>query len=403
MIKLLNFWIKNLYVDKISMQYYFKLKEIYDNITILIDNPYLANNPKIIEMELVRKFIEDKILYSPGNSDKLNKPISIYKNKQRFFSSMHCKNKPILPIRHSLYFDILEWSEVEIARQLSLISHFIIDHIHISEFYFARWTSGEKFTNSPHIMQCIDRFNKLSLWIIEEILSYDKSSLRSKVIEKFILVAHECYLIYNFNDCFNIITALVNPLIKCLRKSWNKIFKPEVIKIFTSLQIVCNVSKNFSSFREEMKKIDDKPCVPYLGMYLNSFAFLEEGPKYIKDKLINMEKIKKFGKIYTEFSRNKKYKYEFKPVFMLSFLTELHPISEDSLIELAKKIEPKFKLFHSKHNKKRLTSTDKKSFEMSKLFSKISIESINQNATQFDTISNKINLKDAIKKFIENK
>ena len=77
MIKLLNFWIKNLYVDKISMQYYFKLKEIYDNITILIDNPYLANNPKIIEMELVRKFIEDKILYSPGNSDKLNKPISI--------------------------------------------------------------------------------------------------------------------------------------------------------------------------------------------------------------------------------------------------------------------------------------------------------------------------------------
>ena len=40
---------------------------------------------------------------------------------------------------------------------------------------------------------------------------------------------------------------------------------------------------------------------------------------------------------------------------------------------------------------------------MSKLFSKISIESINQNATQFDTISNKINLKDAIKKFIENK
>ena len=67
-------------------------------------------------------------------------------------------------------------------------------------------------------MQCIDRFNKLSLWIIEEILSYDKSSLRSKVIEKFILVAHECFLIYNFNDCFNIITALVNPLIKCLRK-----------------------------------------------------------------------------------------------------------------------------------------------------------------------------------------
>ena len=402
-IKLLNSWIINEYADHISIQHYIKLKELYTYISFHIDSKFLAKNHNIVEMDKVNKFLKDKILFSPGDANKLNKASSLYKHKRQFVVTFKEKHEPILPKRHTFYFDILEWSEIEIARQLSLISHYLFSKIRISELFFSRFTKGDKFTNSPHIMKCIDRFNKLSLWIIEEVISYDRSSIRAKALEKFILVANECLNMNNFEDCFNIVSTLNSFLIKRLNKSWKKIKEFEVMNIFFKLNNLCSVGNNFSLFRSEIQKVVNKPCIPYLGMYLKYLSFLEEGPKYFKDNLVNVSKIKKFGIIYNEFSRNNKYIYDFKPVFMLSFLAETHPETEDNLFELSNKVEPKFKLSHTKFNKKRITSTDKKSLEMTKTFHKIVIESKNQNNTLFDTMTNKTNLKDTIKNYIGKK
>ena len=159
-IKLLNIWIINEYSDHISKEHLKHLKEVYINILKLIGSPLEKGICE--QVEGVKKYLNDKILYSEGVYNKLNKPISIYRNNRKYTIFCSEKFEPILPPSHNLYFDILEWSEVEIARQLTLISSFLINKIKVSEFFFARWTKGEKFTNSPHIMKCIDRFNKLT-------------------------------------------------------------------------------------------------------------------------------------------------------------------------------------------------------------------------------------------------
>ena len=402
-IKLLNNWIKNEYTEKLSKEHFIKINEIYSNFSKIYITELSSMNKFILKIENVKKYLEVKIHHSPEYYNKFNRPIAIYLQNRQLLVSNGKKEEPILPSKHTLYFDILQWSEIEIARQLSLISNFLFCKIRISELFLSRWTKGEKFTNSPHIMKCIDRFNKLSLWITEEVLSYDRSSLRALVLEKFILVANECLKMNNFNDCFLIITALNSFMIKRLNKSWKKIKSFEVMKIYFNLMKLCSFKNNLSLLRLETKKVLNKPCVPYLGIYLNLLAFLEEGPKYFKDNLINLDKIKKFGLIYTEFSRNDKYIYDYKPVFMLSFLAEPSPSTENELIELSQLIEPKFKLSHSKLNIKRISITDIKSMEMTKTFHKIMIESIKITDSKLNTLSTKMNLKESIKKFFEKK
>ena len=369
-IDLLNTWILNGYTEKISNNNLIKLKEIYGILSKGINHQQHSKNP--CEIEKFINYLDNKINYSKELSDR---PISIYKKGSKNIDSTNIINEPILPIKHKSYFDILEWSEIEIARQLSLISHFMMSRIRISELFFTRWTKSDKFTNSPHIMKCIDRFDKLSLWILEEVLSYDKSRLRALVLEKFILIANECLKLNNFNDCFNIVTALNSFVVKRLNKSWSKMKNIKVLQIFFDLNKVCSLKNSLSQLRLETRKVIHKPCVPYLGVYLNLIAFLEEGPKYFKDNLINCDKINKFGNIYKELTQNNKYLYQFKPVFVLSFLAELKPESEDNLIELSKKLEPKFILSMAKLDLKRKSSTDKKSMEMTKTFKKIVIES----------------------------
>jgi hypothetical protein len=391
-IKVLNTWIINEYPDNISKQQLIKLKDIYIKISKL--SCHIEEKPISKDVDRVISYLEEKILYSEGLYNKLYKPSAIYKNKRKF-SFFNSENlEPILPDTHNLYFDILEWSEVEIARQLTLISSFLINRIKVSEFYFARWTKGDKYTSSPHIMKCIDRFNKLSLWITEEVLSYDKTKHRAMVLEKFILVAKECVAMKNFNDCFNIVTTLNTFPLKRLNKSWRKIINYETMNTLMELNELCSFLKNFNRLRSEMQKVEKQASVPYLGLYLKEMAFLEEGPKYFKDGLINLEKIKRFGDTYSEFSKNKKFQYEFKPVFMLSFLAEPKPESEENLIELSKKLEPEFTLSTTKQIRKRLSSTDKKSLEMTKTFNKIVKE------TLADTLMKK-NLKEVIKDYLK--
>ena len=396
-IKIMNSWITNEYSDNLKMVHLIDLKELYQNIIDYIKK-YDINktlNSILLDIYDTLSFIDEKVL----NTDKLNnkeiKLTNLYKKKRTYSVSSHLKEQPILPFKQkNCHFDILEWSEIEIARQLSLISHFLISKIRVSELFSSRWTKSEKYSNSPHIMKCIDRFNKLSLWIAEEILSYDKAKSRALVIEKFILIAEECRKMNNFNDCVNITTAINIFPIKRLNKAWRRI-NFENMKLFKNLNDLCSFANNYALLRDETLKANNKPCVPYLGLHLKALAFLEEGPKYLKKGMVNIRKIKEFGEILNEISRNKKIYYDFKPVFILSFLAEPKPENEDYLIELSNKLEPKFILNEVKIEKKRLTSTDNKSLEIAKTFHKIVIMN--------EDTSKDVNLKDAIKNFFAKK
>jgi son of sevenless-like protein len=233
------------------------------------------------------------------------------------------------------YFNILEWSEIEIARQLTLVTHYLYKSINLRELINSQWTKVDKHKLAPNITKMIDRFNKLSLWITEEILAYDKAKLRSIVIEKFLKLALELKNLNNFNDCLIVITALSSYPIKTLTKSWKSI-SFDSVEIWKELTTLCSIGHNYAALRDETEKAKDKPCIPYLGLFLKELAFIDEGPKYLKDKrLLNIEKVKKVSKVIQNFLWFKNKDYYLKPVFKLAFLADPDPLNEDQLGDLS--------------------------------------------------------------------
>jgi hypothetical protein len=184
----------------------------------------------------------------------------------------------------------------------------------------------------------IDRFNKLSNWICEEILAYDSSKIRALIIEKFIRIAIELKEVNNYNDCLTVVTALNSLQIKTLNKTWTKI-SFENNKYWKDLNTLCSFDRNYLALREEVEKNQDKPCIPYLGIFLKELAYIDEGHKYIINKsLVNIEKMKKVSKILETLLDYKKLTYNFKPVFKLAFLSEPSPLTEDELTDISSKL-----------------------------------------------------------------
>jgi hypothetical protein len=261
-----------------------------------------------------------------------------YDLNNKFISSLFSSTERILPITIKEYFDVTEWSEIEIARQITLVTHFIFSSIHPKELLNSKWTKHNKHKESPNVTKIIERFNKISAWICEEILGYDKARLRAGVIEKFILIAKELRNINNFNDAFAVIIALNSFHIKSLKKSWNKVSLERLV-IFKELEELFSYSRNFFHLREEISKVESEPCIPYFGYFLKELAFLDEGPKYLKEKnLVNIEKIKKVQKILDNISKYQSFNYRYKPIYKLSFLADPAPLNEDQLTDISERL-----------------------------------------------------------------
>ena len=62
-------------------------------------------------------------------------------------------------------------------------------------------------------MENIDKFNILTFFIIEDILSYDFAKDRAKIVEKWIKIAEYCKERKDYNDCVAINSALNNYII----------------------------------------------------------------------------------------------------------------------------------------------------------------------------------------------
>jgi len=264
------------------------------------------------------------------------------------------------------FFDIFNYSPKDIALELTRISYLLFSKIKPKEFFKGLFTKKDKEKTSPNICVVVNHFNILSFWVIEEVLSYDYSSDRAKVIEKFIDIANELKNLNNFNDCMSITSGLGQMILSKLTKSWKKVSSKEMT-LFHKIKRLLNFQDNYKNIREEIAKClkDEKPFVPFLGYYTKRICFLEESGKYIKDKsaLINVDKIAQVEQILNEFYEMNKSKYNFdikeEIKNKLSILQCLQPLTEAELENIGGLIEPNFVLNSKKvRKKKRITNTE---------------------------------------------
>ena len=261
------------------------------------------------------------------------------------------------------YFCVLDWEEKDIGNKLLLISESLLNKIHNKELYKAIYLKKNKNTTSPNVMENIDKFNRLSFFIILDILSYDNETDRAKMIAKWAKVAEYCKKINNFNDLFAINSALNNYIITGLKLTLKEVPK-KTLALLKDLNKFCDLKGNYKKVREYISNLKpDEYYLPYLGILLRDLAFYEENSKYIINGiLINFEKIEKVQKSLDKFF---KFRYlvkkEIDPVpRRLNFLEHLENIEEEKLEKIASNLEPLFNF--SQKNIKRPTYIDEKYF-----------------------------------------
>ena len=354
---LLNTYLVNYYSTEIlpsfeTIEKVINLYKLSNKEIIIFKIPF--DEDKKIELEKLIEYIisgKKKIINSLGGMEFIRRSL--------------VPKETIIP-KDTKKFDIFNWDPIEIARQLTIFTQYLYRNIDCQELLSGRWTKNDKMEKSPNITLLINRFNKISKWIMEEIMSYDYSRDRCKVIEFFISVAEELKNIHNLNDCFAVITAFNHLSIKNLKRTWNKVTDEAKNKL-KELSDLCSILKNYENIKKEyleyrnnIKDINSisEGCIPYLAPYLKDLAFLEEGQKYFnKNKLININKIIIVGKIIQNIKESQMFVYEYKPVYSLAVLSDPDPLDDDKLTSLSESLEPKFNLPHRTKNK-RITNSD---------------------------------------------
>ena len=315
------------------------------------------------------------------------------------------QKETIIPEVTDISFDIFSWDPIEVARQITIITQYLYRNIGCQEFLSAGWTKKDKMEKSPNISKIIIRFNKLSKWIMEEILSFDGSKDRAKVIEVFLCVAEELKNMHNLNDCFAVITTFNHLCIKRLKKTWGQVSQNAKNRQ-AELSNLCSILKNFENIKNEFLQYKNnvnnihelqEGCIPYLAPYLKDLAFLEEGHKYFNDKkLINIHKILIVGKIIKNIKESQMFVYSYKPVYSLSILSDPDPLDDDALTTLSELLEPKFKLNTKKSKIKRKTNTELNLENNKSGLSKLFLEYVQDYG---HSLSKKMSLRDRIKQF----
>ena len=265
------------------------------------------------------------------------------------------------------YFCILDWNTEEIGDKLMNVSINSLDKISRKELYRGIFLKKDKNNTSPNVVECINNFNKLTSFIIEDVISFNSTRDRAKIYEKWVQIAEYCRLKKDYNDCIAIYSALNNYIITGLKLTMKEV-KSRIKYLFEQISNFCACEGNYKNIREDMNTCDSKGqiFIPYLGMLLRDINFFEESSKYIIDNgSFNMEKIENIDAIMSKYFRykdsKKKLLENYKPIPELKFFDNLEQISEEKLEEKSSLIEPEVKQKTSKI--KNLTNIDKKYFQ----------------------------------------
>ena len=302
-------------------------------------------------------------------AEAIGKPLPDVKNRHAMVKSVTVGN---VSKKHKLklhendgFFNVLDWEKKDIGEKLISISKQLINKVHRREIYKAVFLKKNKDKTSPNVMENIDKFNRLTFFIIQDILSYDFAKDRGKIMEKWIKIADYCRGRKDYNDCVAINSALNNYIITGLKKTNNELNK-EKKDLLKQISRFCRYQGNYKKLREDMKNLGPTDFyVPYLGMILKDIAFFEENSKYlVNDVLINFEKLENVQMAVSEFFNFKNTIDKENPSIPeeLNFFEKLEDLKESDMEQLANNLEPEFKLYSNKKREKRQTNIDKKYF-----------------------------------------
>eukprot|EP00055_Hartaetosiga_balthica_P014030 m.74977 g.74977 ORF g.74977 m.74977 type:complete len:766 (-) comp8465_c7_seq1:135-2432(-) len=170
----------------------------------------------------------------------------------------------------------------QLAQQMTLLDCDAFKSIQKHELKDGAWLKDEKETLAPHIVLLRKRFNKVSFWVIQELLNADGQKNRFEKLEHFVKLAKKLHQYNNIHGLLAVVSGLQSAPVYRLQKTW-ALLKDKYSEQLDRLEEFLSVDENYKNIREHLETTKT-PCIPYIGLYLTDFMHLSEKRKRTTDR-----------------------------------------------------------------------------------------------------------------------
>lgn len=196
--------------------------------------------------------------------------------------------------------NVFEVDPKDIARQMCLMNAKIFKKITQDELLSLAWNKPNKRIKAPNIVLMTEQFNKITLWVSNDILSSSLPSERTQKISKFIYIEKACLKNNDFHSLKSIVSALESTPIHRLEKTWMLLPKKDKTrhKKYATLMSMERNSEEYRKYLQECKG----SRIPYLGLYLSDITYLFEAIEREKTlSQVKLEQKLKLDRLLEEF------------------------------------------------------------------------------------------------------
>eukprot|EP01102_Stenamoeba_stenopodia_P009133 TRINITY_DN2679_c0_g1_i1.p1 TRINITY_DN2679_c0_g1~~TRINITY_DN2679_c0_g1_i1.p1 ORF type:complete len:917 (-),score=231.43 TRINITY_DN2679_c0_g1_i1:139-2889(-) len=230
----------------------------------------------------------------------------------------------------------IDFNPVAIAQQLTLMEFDRFKKINTRELLFKHFQDPN---TSPALHDCIQYFNKLSMWVSSEIVSTPNIRQRGSLLSRFIEFAQALRKLNNFNSLMSVMSALQHSAITRLKQTW-KLISPKHLQIYEQLCDLASLDGNHGAYRLAIQRASP-PYIPYQGLYLKDLTFIEEKPTVMDNDHINFGKLNHLAKIVSsvQHAQEVPYKNLNTDPSIQALLEDLTVLDEATIYQLSRSIE----------------------------------------------------------------